>query len=94
MPLSRSVHQGFFGCRHFSKTNELLARSSPLQLPIDWSLGKSVRSPPDTLSAAESEGFVPTAADAIVESKDAILPVAEALQPLAGFGRGGGNGGC
>ena len=86
MPLSRSVHQGFFGCRHFSKTNQLLARSSPLQPPIDWSLGKSIRSPSDTLSAAESEGFVPTADALVEESKDATLSVAEALQPLAGIG--------
>ncbi|KPP60507.1 uracil-DNA glycosylase-like [Scleropages formosus] len=33
-PSPFSVHRGFFGCRHFSKTNELLQRSG--KKPIDW----------------------------------------------------------
>ncbi len=35
-PSPFSVHTGFFGCKHFSKTNELL-RQQGLE-PIDWSL--------------------------------------------------------
>ncbi|KAJ8286496.1 hypothetical protein GJAV_G00039860 [Gymnothorax javanicus] len=34
-PSPMSVHRGFFGCRHFSKTNALLAKSG--KTPIDWS---------------------------------------------------------
>ena len=35
-PSPLSAHQGFLGCRHFSKVNELLvARGSP---PVDWSI--------------------------------------------------------
>ncbi|KAL4609629.1 uracil-DNA glycosylase-like [Arapaima gigas] len=33
-PSPLSAHRGFFGCRHFSKTNELLQRSG--KKPIDW----------------------------------------------------------
>ncbi len=35
-PSPLSAFRGFFGCRHFSQTNELLARSG--QTPIDWRL--------------------------------------------------------
>jgi len=35
-PSPLSVYRGFFGCRHFSKTNELLVRAG--KLPIDWNL--------------------------------------------------------
>lgn len=35
-PSPFSAQNGFFGCRHFSKTNALLARNG--SLPIDWSL--------------------------------------------------------
>ncbi|MDD3400922.1 MAG: uracil-DNA glycosylase [Eubacteriales bacterium] len=35
-PSPLSAYNGFFGCRHFSKTNELLVRSG--QQPIDWQL--------------------------------------------------------
>ncbi|XP_051828949.1 uracil-DNA glycosylase [Antechinus flavipes] len=33
-PSPLSVHRGFFGCRHFSKTNELLKKSG--KKPVDW----------------------------------------------------------
>uniref|UniRef100_A0A8D2L0K5 Uracil-DNA glycosylase n=2 Tax=Varanus komodoensis TaxID=61221 RepID=A0A8D2L0K5_VARKO len=33
-PSPLSVHRGFFGCRHFSRTNELLKKSG--KTPIDW----------------------------------------------------------
>ncbi|XP_006640276.2 uracil-DNA glycosylase isoform X2 [Lepisosteus oculatus] len=33
-PSPLSVHRGFFGCRHFSKTNELLMKAG--KSPIDW----------------------------------------------------------
>ncbi|XP_069070865.1 uracil-DNA glycosylase isoform X2 [Pleurodeles waltl] len=33
-PSPLSVHRGFFGCKHFSKTNEFLAKSG--KEPIDW----------------------------------------------------------
>ncbi|KPP58841.1 uracil-DNA glycosylase-like [Scleropages formosus] len=33
-PSPLSAHRGFFGCKHFSKTNELLTRSG--KRPIDW----------------------------------------------------------
>ncbi len=33
-PSPLSVHRGFFGCRHFSKTNELLIKQG--KTPIDW----------------------------------------------------------
>jgi uracil-DNA glycosylase len=35
-PSPLSVYRGFFGCRHFSKTNELLVSSG--KEPIDWNL--------------------------------------------------------
>ena len=35
-PSPFSVYRGFFGCRHFSKTNDLLLRFG--QSPIDWNL--------------------------------------------------------
>jgi uracil-DNA glycosylase len=35
-PSPFSAHSGFFGCRHFSKTNELLVKQG--MPPIDWSI--------------------------------------------------------
>ena len=35
-PSPLSAYNGFFGCKHFSKTNELLTASG--QTPIDWHL--------------------------------------------------------
>lgn len=35
-PSPLSAYSGFFGCRHFSKTNEFLAKVG--KTPIDWSL--------------------------------------------------------
>lgn len=35
-PSPLSVYRGFFGCRHFSKTNELLLRAG--KTPIEWNL--------------------------------------------------------
>ena len=35
-PSPLSVYRGFFGCRHFSKTNELLIEAG--KEPIDWNL--------------------------------------------------------
>jgi len=35
-PSPLSVYRGFFGCRHFSKTNELLVKAG--KEPVDWSL--------------------------------------------------------
>jgi uracil-DNA glycosylase len=35
-PSPLSVYRGFFGCRHFSKTNEILIQSG--KTPIDWNL--------------------------------------------------------
>lgn len=35
-PSPLSAYNGFFGCRHFSKTNELLIKSG--QPPIDWTI--------------------------------------------------------
>ena len=35
-PSPLSAHAGFFGCRHFSKTNELLIKQGIE--PIDWKL--------------------------------------------------------
>jgi uracil-DNA glycosylase len=35
-PSPFSVHRGFFGCRHFSKTNELLKNAG--KQPVDWSI--------------------------------------------------------
>jgi uracil-DNA glycosylase len=35
-PSPFSAHSGFFGCRHFSKTNELLKEQG--MEPVDWSL--------------------------------------------------------
>ncbi|RLQ87652.1 uracil-DNA glycosylase [Notoacmeibacter ruber] len=39
-PSPLSAHNGFFGCRHFSKANEFLARTG--QETIDWQLPASV----------------------------------------------------
>jgi uracil-DNA glycosylase len=36
-PSPLSVYRGFFGCRHFSKSNELLIKAG--KDPIDWRLG-------------------------------------------------------
>lgn len=33
-PSPLSAHRGFFGCRHFSKANELLKKSG--KSPVDW----------------------------------------------------------
>lgn len=35
-PSPFSAHSGFFGCRHFSKTNEILQKQG--MEPVDWSL--------------------------------------------------------
>ena len=35
-PSPLSAHRGFLGCRHFSQTNDYLARRG--QIPIDWRL--------------------------------------------------------
>ena len=35
-PSPLSVHRGFFGCRHFSKTNDFLIKNG--LSPIDWSI--------------------------------------------------------
>ena len=35
-PSPLSVYRGFFGCRHFSKTNELLLKAG--KEPVDWRL--------------------------------------------------------
>jgi len=35
-PSPFSVHKGFFGCKHFSQTNDLLMKAG--KTPIDWSL--------------------------------------------------------
>lgn len=35
-PSPLSAHRGFFGCRHFSRTNELLTQQG--RAPIDWQL--------------------------------------------------------
>ncbi len=35
-PSPLSAHRGFFGCRHFSKTNEILQSGG--KTPIDWTL--------------------------------------------------------
>ncbi len=35
-PSPLSVYRGFFGCRHFSKTNELLLKAG--KAPVDWKL--------------------------------------------------------
>lgn len=35
-PSPLSVYRGFFGCRHFSKTNELLVQAG--KEPVDWKL--------------------------------------------------------
>ncbi|MBE6827871.1 MAG: uracil-DNA glycosylase [Ruminococcaceae bacterium] len=37
-PSPLSAYNGFFGCRHFSRTNEILIQSG--QKPIDWKLKK------------------------------------------------------
>ena len=44
-PSPLSAYRGFFGCRHFSKTNEYLMRHGVD--PIDWRLPKNVA--PDSL---------------------------------------------
>ena len=41
-PSPLSAHRGFFGCGHFSLTNQYLARQG--QTPIDWSLPAAVSS--------------------------------------------------
>ena len=38
-PSPFSANNGFFGCKHFSKTNEILMREG--RTTIDWSLDKS-----------------------------------------------------
>lgn len=38
-PSPFSVHQGFFGCKHFSKTNEILVQKG--KQPINWSLNSN-----------------------------------------------------
>ena len=43
-PSPLSAHRGFFGCRHFSATNEYLARHG--QVPIDWALPPRAQLPP------------------------------------------------
>ena len=35
-PSPFSVHRGFFGCRHFSKTNEILRKQEKAE--IDWKI--------------------------------------------------------
>ncbi|XP_021719861.1 uracil-DNA glycosylase, mitochondrial-like [Chenopodium quinoa] len=35
-PSGLSAHRGFFGCRHFSRTNQILEKNG--ELPIDWHL--------------------------------------------------------
>jgi uracil-DNA glycosylase len=35
-PSPLSAYRGFLGCRHFSKTNEILIRNN--QKPIEWNL--------------------------------------------------------
>ncbi len=35
-PSPLSAYNGFFGCRHFSRANEILTRSG--QTPVDWSI--------------------------------------------------------
>ena len=35
-PSPLSAHRGFFGCRHFSKANEILKES--MQEPVDWQI--------------------------------------------------------
>ena len=35
-PSPLSAHRGFFGCKHFSKTNEILMREN--KTPIDWKI--------------------------------------------------------
>jgi uracil-DNA glycosylase len=35
-PSGLSANRGFFGCRHFSKTNELLQKGG--LAPIDWQI--------------------------------------------------------
>jgi uracil-DNA glycosylase len=35
-PSPFSVHRGFFGCKHFSRTNEILKKQD--KTPVDWSL--------------------------------------------------------
>lgn len=35
-PSPLAAHRGFFGCHHFSKTNQLLVNAG--QIPVDWTL--------------------------------------------------------
>jgi uracil-DNA glycosylase len=37
-PSPLSASRGFFGCKHFSKTNEFLVRNG--KMPVDWDLRK------------------------------------------------------
>jgi uracil-DNA glycosylase len=39
-PSPLSAYRGFFGCRHFSRTNELLQQQD--KVPIDWRLPATV----------------------------------------------------
>lgn len=39
-PSPLSVYRGFFGCRHFSKTNELLSQAG--KKPVDWRLEQEI----------------------------------------------------
>jgi len=39
-PSPLSVYRGFFGCRHFSKTNELLSQAG--KEPVDWRLEQEI----------------------------------------------------
>lgn len=39
-PSPLSAYRGFFGCRHFSKTNDFLVQHG--ETPIDWSLPKTI----------------------------------------------------
>jgi uracil-DNA glycosylase len=40
-PSPLSAYAGFFGCKHFSRTNEILVREG--KTPIDWSLNDSMK---------------------------------------------------
>ncbi|GAA3706936.1 uracil-DNA glycosylase [Oceanisphaera sediminis] len=42
-PSPLSAYRGFFGCRHFSRTNELLQQQG--KAPIDWCLPATVEQP-------------------------------------------------
>lgn len=47
-PSPLSAHRGFFGCRHFSKSNEYLKKHG--KIPIDWSLQTTNDALGDTLN--------------------------------------------